>query len=325
MISYPVALTSCSTYDTDVVARAIQQQFELIGGVDRFVRPGDRVLLKPNFIAPRTADLAVQTHPAIILETARLLIDFGAKPMVGDSPAWGSVQSCANALELTVPLSRMNVPLVPLDRPRSCTLGDGQTKVGISQVALESDVIINLPKFKAHQQLMGTFAIKNMYGCVSGKKKPYWHYARGATLNQFCAFLIRIYDTVRPRLTLIDGITAMDGLGPINGRPRPLNYLIAGEDPIAVEYLCARLIGLDPDQLPMIRTARSIEFGCPGPDQIEVRGISGAAPRVLTDFDIPELIPVRFTLPRVIKSVFKGAIGVLKSKVPSRRKEPSRA
>jgi len=89
-----VTLIRCTDYSEAKIAEAIARHFELLGGMDKFVKPGDTVLLKPNFITPRRRRYATQTDPAVIVETARLLKDFGARPFVGDSPAWGDVFSC---------------------------------------------------------------------------------------------------------------------------------------------------------------------------------------------------------------------------------------
>jgi uncharacterized protein (DUF362 family) len=299
-----VTLTRCSDYSRPRIAEAIERQFGLLGGVQRFVRPGGNVLLKPNFIAPRSRRHSTQTDPAVILEVARLLKDFGAKPFVGDSPAWSNVFACAKALKLEEPLRKMSVPVKQLDKPKNCRIGAKNTCVGISSIALDADVIINLPKFKSHQQLGATFAVKNMFGCVAGKRKALWHFTKGGNADDFCELLIDIYRYLNPALTIIDAVTAMDGPGPIRGRARPLGWLIGGTEPIACETICAKLIDIEPANIPIIRTARQIEFGCSDPAQIEITG-DGFSPGTCTDFKLPELVPIRFSLMHVCKSVCK--------------------
>jgi uncharacterized protein (DUF362 family) len=297
-----VALTHCTEYKESVVTTAIVKQFTLLGGLERFVKRGDSVLLKPNFIAPRPRHCATQTDPAVIIETAKLLKDFGAKPFVGDSPAWGTVHTCAKVIGLEEPLKKLDVPIRQLNKPVRRQIA-GVT-VGISSVALEADTIINLPKFKSHQQLVATFAVKNMFGCVSGKWKAYWHFAKGGNAKKFCELLIEIYKLLNPALTIIDGITVMDGPGPIRGRPRPLGWLIGGIDPMACEIVCSNLINLNPDQLPIVRTAKQKGFGCTHPEEIEIIG-DPFPDTVCTDFALAEPIPIRFSLPHVCKSVYK--------------------
>jgi uncharacterized protein (DUF362 family) len=292
----------------------MERQFELLGGVERFVRPGDNVLLKPNFIAPRSRRHATQTDPAVILEVARLLKDFRAKPFVGDSPAWSNVFACAKALKLEEPLRKMSVPVKQLDKPKNCRIGAKNTSVGISSIALDADVIINLPKFKSHQQLGATFAVKNMFGCVAGKRKALWHFTKGGNANDFCELLIDIYRYLNPALTIIDAVTVMDGPGPIRGRARPLGWLIAGTDPIACEIICAKLVAIEPSNLPIIKTAKQISFGCSDPAKIQIAA-DDFSQSICTDFRLPELVPIRFSLLHVCKSICKQILLLAKAAI----------
>ena len=326
-----MALTRCIEYKESVIAEAIARQFTLLGGIERFVKRGDSVLLKPNFISPRPRHCATQTDPAIIIETAKLLKDFGARPFVGDSPAWGNVHACAKVLNLDVALKKVDVPIRQLNKPVKCRIAG--VNVGISSLALDADVIINLPKFKTHQQLVATFAVKNMFGCVSGKWKAYWHFAKGGPAparpvcpqtgsnsayaetsreKKFCELLIEIYKRLNPALTIIDAVIAMDGPGPIRGRPRPLGWLIGGIEPIAIEYACCKLIGLEPDKVPIIKAARQLGFGCANPDNTEIVG-DDFSQTVCTDFIPAESIPIRFSLLHVCKSICKQAVLLAKS------------
>ncbi|KPL19399.1 MAG: hypothetical protein AMJ75_12635 [Phycisphaerae bacterium SM1_79] len=299
-----VTLTRCSDYSEPKISDAIERQFKLLGGLDRFVRPGDSVLLKPNFIAPRSHRHATQTHPAVVLETARLLKDFGARPFIGDSPAWANVFACAKALRLEESLRKLSVPVKQLNKPKWCRIGTKNIRVGISSVALDADVIINLPKFKSHQQLVATFAVKNMFGCVAGKRKALWHFAKGGSADDFCELLIEIFKFLNPGLTLIDAVSVMDGRGPIRGRTRPLGWLIGGTDPIACETICAQLVAMEPANLPIIKTARQMGFGCSDPARIQIAG-DDFSQSICTDFELPKLIPIRFSLLHVCKSVCK--------------------
>jgi uncharacterized protein (DUF362 family) len=311
-----VALTHCTEYREPVVAEAIARQFELLGGIEQFIKKGDCVLLKPNLIAPKPRSCATQTDPAVIIEIARILKDFGARPFVGDSPAWGDVFKCVSVLRLEEPLKRLGVPVRQLDKPVRRKISG--VDVGISSAALDADKIINLPKFKSHQQLVATFAVKNMFGCVSGKWKAYWHFAKGGNEKKFCKLLIEIYKFMNPAMTIIDGVIAMDGPGPISGRARPLGWLIGGTEPIACEIVCSRLINLSPESLPIVKTAKQIGFGCGNYDDITIAG-DPFPQTACTDFVLANPIPIRFSLFHVCKSICKQIILLAKSGFLSRR------
>lgn len=299
-----VALTRCSDYSRPEIAKVIAAQLELLGGLEKFVSRGDAVLLKPNFIAPRSRRHATQTDPAVLLEVAKLLKDFGARPFIGDSPAWSNVFACVKALKMEDSLKKLSVPVKQLNKPKKCRVGKQNVNVGISSVALDADVIINMPKFKSHQQLVATFAVKNMFGCVSGKRKALWHFSKGKNPDEFCKLLLEIYKFLNPAFTIIDAVTVMDGPGPIRGRARPLGYLLAGTEPIACETICCKLVNISPNDIPIIKTATQMGFGCSDPDKIKITGDS--LPRTpITDFELPRLIPIRFSLPHVCKSICK--------------------
>ena len=316
-----VTLTRCTEYEPAAVSEAIQRHFALLGGLEKFVRPGDSVLLKPNFIAPKSRRHATQTHPTVIVEMARLLKDFGARPFVGDSPAWANVFACVKVLDLDEPLRQLGVPVRQLGKPCWCKVGAG-TRVGISAVALEADAIINLPKFKSHQQLGATFAVKNMFGCVAGKQKAVWHLLKGGNTADFCTLLLDIYRFLDPVVTIIDAVMAMDGPGPIHGRTRPLGWLIGGTDPIACETICARLVGMEPDSLPIVKTAKEAGFGCCDLARIQAAGdVPPRGPQgdflqsVCTDFQSPRMIPIRFSPLHVCKSICKQVLLLAKAAV----------
>jgi uncharacterized protein (DUF362 family) len=322
MTNSAVTLTQCSDYSQAKIAEAIARQFELLGGLGKFVRPGDTVLLKPNLIAPRPRRCAAQTDPAVIIETAKLLKDFGAKPFVGDSPAWGNVFNCIKALKLEEPLKKLSVSVKQLNRPKKCQIGTHNTKVGISSIALDADVIISLPKFKTHQQVIATFAVKNMFGCVSGKQKALWHFAKGKTDDDFCEFLIGIYRFLNPALTIIDAVTVMDGPGPIRGRARPLGWLIGGTEPVACETICCKLVNIRPEELPIIKTARQMDLGCSEAEKIEILG-EDFPENICTDFKLAGPIPLRFSLPHICKSVCKQILLLTKSAIKKLRSNHS--
>jgi uncharacterized protein (DUF362 family) len=308
-----VSIIKCPDYESQFVRAALLKHFELHGGLESLIAKGDKVLIKPNLIAPKPKECGTQTDPAVIYELAKLLVDYGAKPFVGDSPAWADARACANALGLIEPLAKLGVEVRQLDEPVKRRLEFCRTRVGISKYALEADKIINLPKLKTHQQLVATIAVKNMFGCVSGKAKAVWHYKKGATFEEFCTMLIGIYKLLNPAINIIDAVIAMEGPGPIRGNPVHLGWIAASRDPIAAEIICSELIGIDARKLPIIETAKKLRFGCVERINIEVVGQipSDNERRKLTE---AQLVPLRFTPLRIIKSIIRQIFILVKSK-----------
>ncbi|HLB74469.1 MAG TPA: DUF362 domain-containing protein, partial [Sedimentisphaerales bacterium] len=135
------------------------------------------------------------------------------------------------------------------------------------------------------------------------KRKALWHFSRGKT-EDFCRLLIEIYKYLAPGLTIIDGVAAMDGRGPIRGRTRGLGWLIAGQDPIACEIVCSELVGINPEDLPIVNQAKAMNFGCGDREKIQTLGDDYSL-SIASDFQLPSLVPVRFSLLHVCKSVCK--------------------
>ena len=320
-IAAVVAVKACPTYDPRSVRSAIEHQFLLLGGIGRFVQPAQRILIKPNLIVPKAPDVPAQTHPEVIYAVAAIVKDAGATPMVGDSPAWSNTAGCLRSLGILDRLKTLGAEVVNLDQPVRMTIEN--TRVGISRVALEADAIINLPKLKAHQQLTATFAFKNMYGCVcglGGKEKAYWHFARGKEFEPFCRMIIGIYQKLNPVLNIIDGIVAMEEQGPINGQPKQVGYLVAGTDPAACERVCCDLVGFNPADLPLLMTAEKMGVGVRDRESIRILGDAFAKP-ACPDFKPAQLTPLRFTFPRICKSIAKQGFILLKGLFRSQRSE----
>jgi len=308
-----VSIIKCSDYESQSVRTALLKHFELHGGLESLIAKGDKVLIKPNLIAPKPKECGTQTDPAMIYELAKLLVDYGAKPFVGDSPAWADARSCANALGLIEPLAKLGVDVKQLDSPVKRRLEYCKTRVGISKYALDADKIINLPKLKTHQQLVATIAVKNMFGCVSGKAKAVWHYKKGATFEEFCTMLIGIYKLLNPVFNIIDAVVAMEGPGPIRGNPVKLCWTAASKDPIAAEIICSDLIGINPAELPIIETAKRLRFGTVERANIEIVG-QIPSDNERRNVEMAVLVPLRFTPLRIIKSIIRQIIILVKSK-----------
>ena len=301
-----VCVTRCPSYQPIDLLPAIDRTLDALGGIGRFVQPGDRVLLKPNCIARLPPESAGQTHPAVIVEVARRVIAVGGIPVVGDSPAWGRLSGNLAALGALEPLADLGVQVVEFTRSRWIANYPMRVYRGfrVAREVLAVDKIINLPKLKAHKQLGLTAAIKNMFGCVAGKRKAWWHFSAGDKRNLFGWLLVELFDRLRPCLTIVDGVLGQQGDGPIHGQPRGFHWLVAGVDGVAIERVCAELVGMAPAELRILRAAEELGIGQPDLAGIEVVGETISSQRI-NDFARPDMMPIRFPLFRVLRSTVK--------------------
>lgn len=268
-------------------------------------------MIKPNLIAPKPPSQPAQTNPAVIFEMAKIALDAGAKVTVADSPAWSDTAGCLKALNIYKQLLDIGVQIRDLNLPQAVVLPNTGIKVKLSRIALEADKIINLPKLKAHQQMTATIAVKNMFGAVPGKSKALWHYRKGENTATFAAMLLDIYLYLKPVVNIIDAVTAMEGQGPINGTAKHIGLMIAGEDAICCEAVCAKVLDINANNLPIIKAAEEIISNGSRLEKFELIG-DDYNRYICKDFKHSQIVPLKFTLPRVCKSVAKQVLLMIK-------------
>jgi uncharacterized protein (DUF362 family)/Pyruvate/2-oxoacid:ferredoxin oxidoreductase delta subunit len=299
------ALVRCSSYNPLEVRQALRRGIDLLGSLEQTIRPGDTVLLKPNLLTAKEPERAITTHPEIISAVGEMVLDCRGKIILGDSPGgqardlpkyWDKTGMTGAAARLGIkPVSFEDAGIVSFPMPEGF--------VGISRIALEADVIINLPKLKTHQLTRLTGAVKNMFGTVPGFRKGEIH-ARAPQPLHFAQFLIAIYQQVIPALTIMDAIIAMEGNGPSSGHPRPLGALLFSQDALALDSLAAKLVGMEETRLPVFQAAEQVGLwdfnhnGLPvlGEDPLEL---------AVTDFKMPDVHRLDRIPPFLLRSLKK--------------------
>ena len=171
----PVALARCDDYDPGKVFAAVRRSVDLLGGIGSFIKPGERVLIKPNLLKGSHPDNAVTTHPEIVRAVIRLVRQAGAKALVGDSPGIGDLRKVAERSGILAVIEQEGAILAGFDEAVSVK-GHGRfQRFEIARAAREADAIINLPKFKTHGMTVLTGAVKNLFGCIPGALKAEFH------------------------------------------------------------------------------------------------------------------------------------------------------
>lgn len=215
---------------------------------------GAKVLLKPNLISTRGEFSC--THPDMIVGVATWLINHGAHVSVGDSPAFGSAASVLAKLGLTSALSKLDIPVVEFKQGRSVTLASG-AKIELAAELSDYDLLINIPKVKAHDQLFITMAVKNIFGVVKGLQKVKLHMSHGHSVDDFASVFLDLLPFLPPHVSIVDGIEVMHCHGPLNGESLALGVLAAGKNPVAVDTALLALLELDPIESPIHFLART--------------------------------------------------------------------
>lgn len=209
---------------------------------------GRTVLIKPNFVSTRNAGLSC-TNPHLIAATVRFCLKHGATVRVGDSPAFGTAQAIARRTGLTDLLHPMGVRVITLKRGR--LIRCGRAVVSLSADATEADLILNIPKFKAHSQMRFSGAVKNLFGCVTGVRKAWLHARHGDRNGEFVEMLCAVMDALPPTLNLMDGVEAMHCTGPMHGSAYALRLLGTSTCPVALDTAAGMLLGGGPERFPI--------------------------------------------------------------------------
>ncbi len=229
---------------------AMKAGLGLLGGIGAFVKPGEKIVLKPNVLIGASPERCVCTHPAILSAAGKILLEAGAKVTWGDSPAVGGAVNM-NLSGLKKAADDIGIELADFSHGRAVMHSAAllSHRLVIADAVLDADGVISLPKLKTHGLTRFTGAVKNQFGCVPGLLKNQQH-ARMPDVLNFAAMLVDINTLVRPRLYIMDAVMAMEGNGPRSGRPRKLGLLLISSDPIALDAVACKLIDLDPAFVP---------------------------------------------------------------------------
>lgn len=303
-MSATVSLIKADSYEYCALEASLRALLEPLGGMAAFVKPGDRVLLKPNLLTGARPGKECTTRAEVVYCVARLVQEAGGNPFLGDSPAFGTARGVALANGYQPIVDELNLPIIDFQGNRYQTISAEFNHLLLSQEAMEADVVINLPKLKSHVQLTLTMGVKNLFGCVPGKMKAWWHMEAGKDPVRFSNMLVETARTIAPNLTILDGIIGHEGNGPSNGEPRPLGILAASTDVFALDRAVVEMLGFDPAIIPTVAASQRLGL-CPRLSAITFPLLTPQDLRI-DDWKLPDkLMPIDFGLPRVVKSTFR--------------------
>ncbi len=290
----PVSIAACPGYELDEVRSALRSLLEPLGGMAAFVSPGERIGLKVNLLMATTPEAAITTHPVFVEAVAAEVSACGATPFIVDSPGAG-IPNTEGALRRVYRKSGMlelaertgielnwDTTVESVSHPGASLV----KRLDVLAPVLRADGIISLPKLKTHYFMTFTGAVKNLFGVIPGFAKPGYH-AKLADPGRFADMLLDILTYVRPRLSLMDGIVALEGEGPgTGGRPREVGVMLGSADAVALDAAACRLVGIDPARVATL--VRAQERGMWGGPTASLQLTGPAADRsALRDFVVP--------------------------------------
>lgn len=271
-----VVLIKCDNYELSEVKSAINRGIDLLGGIDLFIKEGDKILLKPNLLASESAEKSVTTHPVVFEAIISILQEIKEKKNIkkisyGDSPGIGKGISVAQKSGISEVAEKLNIEYADFDEPVGVSFNEGikEKSFTIAKPILEANTIISLPKLKSHALTIMTGAVKNQFGCIPGFRKAEYH-LKLPDFDDFSTMLLDLNKLINPKLYIMDGIMAMEGNGPRSGNPKKLNVLLLSSDAIALDYVASQIISFDYNLIPTIKMGFKLGFS--NKENIEIVG-----------------------------------------------------
>lgn len=271
------------------VPTSIDQAVQLAGGLP--IHPGDDVVIKPNAKSQSPSGYGIITDTRVIDRLIELSLQYKPKTVtIAEGAAYpsGAYDTFAayDAIGLTKIAKKWGVELVDLNDYRSVDVpikkGLVLDWIRVGRCVREADVVINVPVLKSHLQTLLSACIKNMsIGCATREEKKRIH---RAGIDEG---IIDVYPVVKPHFNVVDAIVALEGDGPNlpPGKAKPLNLIVAGADGLAVDVVCAKLIGVDPRQVHHLQLAEQQGLGCLDLKEIEICG--ARLDDVIVPFELP--------------------------------------
>lgn len=291
-----VSLHSCSEYELGAVKAALEKSIEDLGGLDAYIQPGSRVLLKVNLLMKKRPEEATTTHPVFVKALAQLLVAHGCKVLIGDSPGGPFNQKSLMPIYETCGFNDLVDDQISLNWNfnEAERVFDGAILKRLQVVDFINDVdhVISVSKLKTHGMMLFTGAVKNMFGVIPGLIKAEYHFKMPHT-DDFANALVDICEGIKPVLSFMDGIVGMEGAGPSAGNPIHLGVVLASDHPHLLDLTAVNLIGVNPLEVPTLKVAiaRGLVPETLFETVIKGEAIGGFRPK---SFETPEIRSVAF-------------------------------
>ena len=274
--------------------KAVEKSIELIGGAR--IKKGAHVVVKPNICNSKNPDGMVITDFRIIESVISMAKKATSDITVVESDnISGSAEKRVVGSGLMKRIEEWGVKFKNLSRDDYEEHQVGGAKFRIPRTVLDADYFINLPKMKTEGHALVTLSMKNLFGIlVEGKKKSLHRY-----LDDLLPYLSKV---VRQDLIVVDGIVCMEGNGPLIGSSKCLNLVVAGTNPVEVDSVCTRIMGIDPVEVKHIANASLMGLGEMDVEKIKILG--ERLEEVSTCFDKPYGLRATLKSIKSIKNIY---------------------
>lgn len=257
------------------IKAAVDEVIENLGGLTDIIKPGYKVMIKPNLVATPTDRLSgAVTRWEVCMAIYEAVKAVGAVPVIAESAAAGAdtesvIRKCGYQ-----ELRDKGIPVINLKgvdcKPCDITVEKGKIVDCLSswEIVREADAIITVPVMKTHDQTEVTLGMKNCKGLITDINKKKFH-----TLG-LVEGVCDIVETLKPVLEIVDGTFGQQGLGPIFGETKEMDLIVGSKDLVACEAVTSKIMGYEVDEVGITVAAYNRGIGEKNLDKIEVIGQS---------------------------------------------------
>ncbi len=275
------------------IPAAVRRIVELI---DAPLPSGVDAVVKPNICNAKNLDGMVITDFRVIEAVVGLLKDRGCDVTVVESDnISGTADARAERSGLLTLLDELDVQWLNLSHDDYEEHEVAGTVLRMPRTVMEAEYLVNLPKMKTCAHTLVTLGIKNLYGVFQRKSKSRLH----SHLGEILPYLA---ENIRNDLVLVDGLTCMEGNGPVVGNPVCLDLVVGGVDIVSVDSVCSSLMGFDPAEIPHIASSAGRAPGMVDVERIEVVGEDWT--RLVHEFEPPYSLKATLKSLRAIKDMY---------------------
>lgn len=264
-----VSLLKCENYDIENVQSCINKSFELLGGIEKFIKKDAKVFIKLNCVGPFSEDMGITTHPSIVEAVVKEVLKVTKNIIIGDNPATKDITLTLKKNGIYKVIEKYNLQIINGKDFTIIHNSNAQvySNFEVSKEMIDCDTLINLAKLKTHTLTYMTGAQKNYFGLIFGLNKAGWHVkannpiAFSKAFNDLYGALLESFKD-KTILNFSDGILGLEGEGPsTGGRPKNAYCVLASTDAIAVDYVACKLVKLDTEKLILSHEGASRGYG----------------------------------------------------------------
>jgi len=237
----------------------VEAAIAALGGISRFIRPGSRVVVKPNIAWSRTPQEAANTDPEVVAAVVGLCRQAGARRVVVLDHTCSNYLMSYRQSGIEAAAKQAGAEVLPADQIkyyRQVNIPEAKILRSpmILNEVLDCDVLINLPVVKVHGSTMVTLSMKNLMGVVWDRGMMH-----STDLHQT---IVDLSLAVKPKLILLDATRILTSNGPTGpGNVQTLNQLVAATDPVAADAYGAKILGFAPEKISHILIAHQMGLG----------------------------------------------------------------